>query len=125
MVYVKEKGAADFKPITDFNIPEINRIYSGKGGYHGHLAERRLAPGKEFHVPEEHYFMMGDNSARSSDSRYWGPVPRKNIVGIASFIFWPFSRRWGVTDREPPVDIDTAPDDSAPAPYMQPSMSFQ
>jgi len=125
MVYVKEKGAAEFKPITDFNIPEINRIYSGKGGYHGHLAERRLAPGKEFHVPEEHYFMMGDNSARSSDSRYWGPVPRKNIVGIASFIFWPFSRRWGLTDREPPVDIDTVPDDSAPAPYMQPSMSFQ
>jgi signal peptidase I len=127
MVYVKEKGATDFKPITDFNIPAINRIYSGKGGYHGHLAERRLAPGLEFTVPDEHYFMMGDNSARSSDSRYWGSVPRQNIVGRAAFIFWPFSRRWGRTDLEPPVDIKTTVEDALPPPYMhmQPSMSYQ
>jgi len=125
MVYVKEKGASSFKPITEFHISEINRIYSAKGGYHGHLAERRLAKGKEFYVPEDYYFMMGDNSARSSDSRYWGPVPRKNIVGRASFIFWPFSRRWGFTDINPPANVDSVPQDRLPAPYMQPSMSCQ
>ena len=131
MVYVKTKGETSFKSITDFNIPEINRIYSKKGGYHGHLnggllgneSERfrtlaRIAylnPDKQFEytgegelkIPEDHYFMMGDNSARSHDSRGWGFVPRKNIVGTPLFVFWPFSRRWGATDNTPALDVPT------------------
>lgn len=124
MVYVKAKGAASFKPITEFNIPAINRIYSGKGGYHGHLAERSLADGLQVKVAENHYFMMGDNSSRSSDSRYWGQVPRKNIVGRAFFVFWPFSRRWGLADRVSPVDVQTQDADVGRL-GLQPSMSYQ
>ena len=108
MLYVRPKGDAQFKPITKFS-PKFKKLYSNKGGYQGHLnfAYGNDLSGKGFEVPSGSYFMMGDNSRNSLDSRYWGTVPRKNIVGKALFIFWPISRRWGLTDCAEPLQIET------------------
>ena len=40
---------------------------------------------------ENEYFACGDNFNNSFDSRYWGPVPRENLRGCASIVFWPFN----------------------------------
>jgi signal peptidase I len=46
--------------------------------------------GDDLVVPAGHYFCMGDNRPNSLDSRYWGFVPRENIVGRPLFVYWSF-----------------------------------
>jgi len=47
---------------------------------------------REITVPRGYYYMMGDNRGISDDSRYWGPVPQKYIVGEAIATYWPLDR---------------------------------
>jgi signal peptidase I len=43
-------------------------------------------------VPEDRYFMMGDNRLQSCDSRRWGAVPRDNLIGPVFALYWPIPR---------------------------------
>jgi signal peptidase I len=47
---------------------------------------------KAITIPPGHYFMMGDNRGQSDDSRFWGPVPKKWIIGGAFATYWPPKR---------------------------------
>jgi signal peptidase I len=47
---------------------------------------------REITIPEDHYFMMGDNRGASADSREWGPIPKKWMIGKAFMTYWPPSR---------------------------------
>ena len=119
-LYLRPAGAKEFSRIQDI-AGAFAKVYSGKGGYHGHLngmGSLLFAYGGEYTVPEDHYLMLGDNSKFSMDSRYFGAVPRKNLIGRAWFVFYPFSRRVGWVDRQEPLDEATGEAGAATFPVM-------
>ena len=68
-----------------------------EGLYCGYMPEGDLQGGAEVVILPEHYYAMGDNSANSLDSRYWGQVPKQALVGKSLIIFYPFTERWGAS----------------------------
>lgn len=68
-----------------FHDPRIDHIYYYNQGPYGQ-------EGGEIKVPDGQAYVLGDNSSSSRDSRYWGFVPKENIIGRAEFIYWPLNR---------------------------------
>ena len=67
--------------------------------YFGHGMIGALAPGSEFHISPLSYFVMGDNTMNSSDSRYWGEFPQDRVIGKSFFVYWPITERFGWGSR--------------------------
>jgi signal peptidase I len=67
-------------------------ILNGKPHNEPYAAEDSDVAFPRTKVPQGHLFMMGDNRNNSSDSRFWGPLERKRVMGKAMFIWYPFNR---------------------------------
>ncbi len=78
----------------------FQRVMSLKDGYRGYSNMPMFAyltnPGEKFTVQPKTYFALGDNSFHSRDSRDFGGVPEQNVAGRGFFVYWPFSKRWGL-----------------------------
>lgn len=86
----------DGQPRTEVEAFERNARQEGE--YPGYINQILLSEGRTMTVPENSYVSLGDNSASSLDSRYWGFVPDDAVIGKAIFIYFPFTKRWGVAE---------------------------
>ena len=99
---VGEKGElfVDGKVVTSPEPMALNSQRAMDKGYYGYLPEaggdRYAIPlQQEYTVTDRRYYALGDNSAYSYDSRGWGEVPEKDVVGKPLFILHPFTSHWG------------------------------
>ena len=73
--------------------PQLSNQTGPKTAHPAWLEMRKLVEDGELIVPDGHYFVLGDNRDDSQDSRYWGFVPRENIIGRPLLIYWSV-RNW-------------------------------
>jgi signal peptidase I len=80
------------KPGEIITIVDGKVYINGQAVQENYIAEPVDQPFPPVQVPKDEFFVMGDNRNDSNDSRYWGFLPAKNIIGRAVFRFWPLDR---------------------------------
>ena len=87
--YVQHK-LADYNPYRD-NFPAVppSEMYGVRNEKWTQELPSHIE-GDDIVVAPDSYFAMGDNRENSYDSRFWGFVPRKNVIGRPMFIYWSF-----------------------------------
>jgi signal peptidase I len=100
--FVVRRG--DYSPARD-NFP----LDGEPAGYDSRFPDwpatlRQHLQGRDLVIPKDSYFAMGDNRDDSFDSRYWGFVPRRNIIGSPLFIAWSLNQ----TESDFPQDASLA-----------------
>ena len=100
--YIKRDGS--YVPYRD-NFPDVPPSAWDDLTPEWRLALPMHVQGQDLVVPPDSIFAMGDNRDVSLDSRYWGFIPRENIIGRPMFIYWSFNTprdeylRQGLSDR--------------------------
>lgn len=79
-ISIRRPGSKTWEKLNEPYVPRRER-----------LADRKHFD-KTWRVPEGEYFMLGDNRGGSCDSRFWGAVPRANLIGPVVFRYWPLPR---------------------------------
>ena len=81
---IQIKGGSVFINGEELQAPQqiAERYYYNEGMYGEGLIK----------IPDNAYFVMGDNTRNSNDSRFWGFVPKKNLLGKAFFVYWPLTK---------------------------------
>lgn len=74
--------------VNNKKLPEQSYLPSDYKTFGGSF----LNEAKEISIPNNMYFVMGDNRGASSDSREWGFVKKEEIIGKALIVYWPIDR---------------------------------
>jgi len=78
-ILINQEKLSEDSPLRQFYYYNRDDWFYGKGD-------------QAIEIPEDSYFVLGDNSAQSSDSRNWGFVPKDNLIGKAFMVYWPPKR---------------------------------
>ena len=86
---IRGQGPLKYDPYRD-EFPSVTPTYSNNLAQYWQLSLPQYIQGEDIVVPPDSYFGMGDNRDVSYDSRYWGFIPKKNVLGRPMFIYWSF-----------------------------------